>query len=668
MLAAVHVVAIWHRYAVGSFDDDANYILTARALLAGQGITGHLVSGDVVVAGYPPGFPLLLIPIEWAFHGSFTALRLASAVSYLAVIPLIWHYLGRRGVAVGLRAATVVLIALNPVLGTFSTMVMAETPFLLCSLLLLVAVDRWAASERAVDPTGLAVVILAGGAIWLKEAGAGLVVGLVVWLALRRELRRALLVAGSMIALLVPVAIGRLASGVPLLGTRYSTELGGYYGGGVVGRLVHVLPAALATYVTNALPRSILPFGSPFPQTLGWFHVYEGIGVVISALTVAGFVVTVRHFRDVAVVAVPVYVFETLLWPEVNERRVVLILPLLLAWFAIGSWWAAKALVGVTRSVLAARGRRAVSVLPPLAPVHRMALGAIGLAVAAVAVVMPLGRQFPRDYLFALGVDSSQPQGSRYMDVLRSLGEPSDTVETDYRFTTALFTGHVTAWNAFQNTQNNGCSAGTITSSLAGDRAAYLLLGAVNKPGTIDSPCLLQWASSTPASAVRLLRTSRDLASVFELIGPGTAHPDLTDLTANADLAASGGLADVAVAPSATSDVAGSAVQTVAAGRAGRISWTWPTLRPLSQVSVGEAGALRGRADGVDLQILLSGGVWETVAYSTTAVGDGEGSAPFLLATLPVGTRAHGVRVVVHGHGPVVALDVHALGATGSHG
>ena len=33
----------------------------------------------------------------------------------------------------------------------------------------------------------------------------------------------------------------------------------------------------------------------------------------------------------------PVYLAETLLWPEVNERRVILVLPVLVAWYVLGA-------------------------------------------------------------------------------------------------------------------------------------------------------------------------------------------------------------------------------------------------------------------------------------------------------------------------------------------
>ena len=40
LLGLVHVALVAPHYFVGSFDDDAGYILAARALLAGHGLTG----------------------------------------------------------------------------------------------------------------------------------------------------------------------------------------------------------------------------------------------------------------------------------------------------------------------------------------------------------------------------------------------------------------------------------------------------------------------------------------------------------------------------------------------------------------------------------------------------------------------------------------------------
>jgi hypothetical protein len=251
------------------------------------------------------------------------------------------------------------------------------------------------------------------------------------------------------------------------------------------------------------------------------------------------------------------------------------------------------------------------------------------------------------------------------MALLRDLGPPSALVETDYKYTTALFTGHRTADNAFlAEIAHGSCSPSAARSALGADRAATLLIGAVNKPHRIDNVCLFSLAT-TRSWAVRLLRTRRDEASVFELIGPGTPHPDLVNLLAGARLSGSGGLRRVPVAPAGAGDHPGSAPVTAIRDGVGSLTWTLGGDRPISQVSVGEAGTTVGDARSVALQVQRPHGGWATVAAAPEGVGDGSHHVAFLLATLPAGTRVQAVRVVVHGSGQATALDVSALGPAG---
>jgi hypothetical protein len=333
-----------------------------------------------------------------------------------------------------------------------------------------------------------------------------------------------------------------------------------------------------------------------------------------------------------------------MLWPYVNERRSILVLPLLVAWYVLG---ARAVWLWLARRWKATRVRQA----------------AVWLSVGAV--VVPLAAQFPRDYLYAWGQTSPHSSGSRYVQLLTALGRPTDVVETDYRSTIALFTGHRTAYTAFVDNLQS-CSLSVTTTDLAADHAGYFLLGAVNKPGVMDNPCMLNQASNAPW-AVRLLQTARDQASVFELIGPGTAHPDLVDLTAVADVSApnadgtSGPLSGIALPPNGWGDNPDPATSTVAAGGTAILQWAWGGAQTLTQVSVGEAGATSGPTGPIQLQIQRPSGAWTTVASSNGAVGDG-GAAPFLLAQLPAGTHARAVRLVIHATGTVMAADVRAFG------
>jgi hypothetical protein len=138
--------------------------------------------------------------------------------------------------------------------------------------------------------------------------------------------------------------------------------------------------------------------------------------------------------------------------------------------------------------------------------------------------------------------------------------------------------------------------------------------------------------------AVELLHTDRDNASVYELIGPGTGHPDLRDLTSEATLSESN-------TPNGVTT----------------FEWNWNDLAPVTQVTVGQAASARSTMS-VLLQLRGSDATWRTVAASRSAVGDEKDAAPYLLASLPAGSQATAMRLVITGTGAPAAADVHALG------
>lgn len=644
LLGLLHVALVAPHYFVGSFDDDSGYILAARALLAGHGLSWLMPNGATVGGSYPPGYPVLLVPFLWIWPHTYVPLRLVSVLCYAAIFPLTWVYLGRRRVGDGVRAVTLFLLALGPPLATFGSMVMAEAPFLVLLLVLLMLVDRWDRDDRVFTRAGIAVMAAAGGLVWLKEAGVGVVIGLCVWLLLpwgppRPSWRKSLAVAAGAVLLLLPVAVARVMAGVPLVGARYSQELGTYYQGGMVGRLVHVAPRGLWQMLSTALPATLVPYLSPLPIHGHAPDLWKALSWQVSILTVVGAVVWARRHRDAALPIAAFYLLETLFWPEVNERRVILVLPILATWYVLG----AKAVGVAVWSWLQGRAWPA-SRRPGWSWRRRPTVAVVGAAVVAAALTfVPLAVQLPRDYLVNVGQDTSHFAGSPYVRLLTQLGRPSDVVETDYLSSTALFTGHHTSETAFTDTVSS-CNPPVIQTALALDDAGYLLLGNVNKPDVLDRPCLLQVASSNP-SAVPLLHTGRDNAYVFELIGPGTGHPDLQDLTATATRS------------------------TAVAGPTVVWAWDWSTAHAVAQVSLGQAGTA-GVTTAVALQVRGVDGSWRTVASVPSAVGDGPGAAPYLLASLP-NTVATGVRVVLSDATTSAAatarapVDVAALGPGG---
>ena len=652
-VALAHVAAVAPRYRFGSFDDDASYVLVARALAHGAFLGSRLFTGVPLVAAYPPGYAALLAPLARVSGDAVAPYRALSVVATVALFPVLWWYLAGRGVAFGVRLGALVLLALNPVLATFGSMVMAEVPFLVVVVVFCWAGDRWAAEEHVPRRVAVAAVLSAAGLVWLKEAGIGLAAGLVVWLVVKGRLRRAAVAAVALVVLLAPLAAARSAMGTPVLGSRYSSEIGGPLSGGIGHRLSLVLPH-LGVYVTTAIPRSLVPPGSPFHAT-GALHVtLVVVGWAATAAVAIGFVSWCRRAPGVACAAVPLYLAETLVYPYINERRVLLVLPLVATWAALG---AAEALSGL-RSLAGRAGpaRAAVTV------------ASAGLAVGLVG--WPLVAQFPRDYLFALHQRSSAPAGSTYMTLLGQLGSRADPVETDYLWSTALLSGHRTVNGAFLVGQRatstsvvTDCQPGPVADALSADRPTFVLSAALDNTGGVDSDCVLGVLTRS-ARAVRLYRSGHDLATVFELLGPASTRPELVDLTAGATVTGSAPTVDeLPELPQSPSDVAGT-FRRVGGGPGGEIVWSWGRAALVSQVTLGAAVSPGGGTARVVVELRTAFGEWRQLVAVAGAVGDG-GAEPFVLARLPQPVAATAVRVTVVGQAGADVHDLHVLGVGG---
>jgi hypothetical protein len=195
------------------------------------------------------------------------------------------------------------------------------------------------------------------------------------------------------------------------------------------------------------------------------------------------------------------------------------------------------------------------------------------------------------------------------------------------------------------------------------DKASLLLSAALNKPGIVDSDCILGFASSQPW-AIRLYRTARDLASVFEVVGPGSPHPDVTDVAAGATIASSTSPVTLSPEPSQSpSDQAGQYPSAVSDGAAGAMTWSWGAPAAVQLVTLGGARAASGQRGGVAIDLQGLDGQWRPIASAATAIGDGA-PQPWLLRRFDRPVVARAVRVTVAGQGRIEVHDLHVLAAS----
>jgi hypothetical protein len=306
-------------------------------------------------------------------------------------------------------------------------------------------------------------------------------------------------------------------------------------------------------------------------------------------------------------------------------------------WYVLG----AKEVWCAVRRFSTSSGRMLTISTRPLSGSRIRAFGgATGTALAVVVVAAPLVIQAPRNYLYAWGASSSQFERARFDAILSRLGAPADVVETDYRSAVALFTGHATDWSAFIYNQGTTCDSGAVPFQLRADRADYLVVGDFNKPGVLDSPCLLSQAT-TNIWAVELLHTATDDATVFELVALPSGQPGLTNVL-------------VGVQPS-----------TSLAGSVSTIQWDLPKPTAVSQISLGQATA-GSKTKRVSVDVEEPGGRWDVVEQAQSGVGDGAGNVPFLLDRYTGGPIVS-VRVVVTGTDPSVPDTISDLAVIGPY-
>jgi hypothetical protein len=648
----VHAAAVAHAYHVGSFDDDANYLMAAHVLAAGGGLTTTMPSGTAVVANYLPGYPVLLVPLVWAFGAALWPPRALSLLCVAALYPLVWAWLGGRGVKPGLRCAVLGVLAMNFVVATYATMVMAEAPFLVVLLLGLLALDRW---ERQPGWRWATVeVALLAELVWLKEAAAGLVAGLVLYELWRRHWLRAAGVSLGVGLLVAPGLAARWATGVATVGARYASEINNPGQGGFLRQLRSEVPQDLWSYLQNVLRQSVLPTGGQMAPSNGPVHVVVTVvGVTVPVFTFVGAAWWYRRQARPEVWMVVAYFVETLGYPDINQRRVVLVVPLVTLWYVAGACVAGRYAVSLHGRAFSRLARSAALL--------------VGVLVAGV----PTASGFTEDYMYDAGVQGSEFASSPAMALLKALGAPDSVVETDFKGSVAYFTGHRTAWTAFVATTPYGpfassnvgsCTMATVRADLRSDSARFLVVGDFSTPGLIDSPCLLQMASSARTArgigAVRLLSTEHDNTSVFELLGPGTAQPGLVDWTAGTGPGPS--TKPVALAGNGQGDAGGTGYRAASVGDVCQFEWAWPRGVRLAQVSVGLLTSSRTMT-AASVEIELPGGKWRTLSRSPGPVGDG-GRAPYLLATLPTATTAVALRVSARASGAAEVAYVNAIG------
>lgn len=180
LLAALYLIFLNPHFDIRAFNahDPATYLLGARSIAQGAGYGLQFADVFEPMKLQPPGMAALLAPVVGVVGFNFTVLKLMmvmlAAVTAGACYALFRHFLASTTDAAW---ATLLLMA-SPTIFGLSHQVLADIPLILCSVVALLALDRYLRQPAGLwSPWLAAAAASTAGAYFFKGLGLAVLVG-----------------------------------------------------------------------------------------------------------------------------------------------------------------------------------------------------------------------------------------------------------------------------------------------------------------------------------------------------------------------------------------------------------------------------------------------------------------------------------------------------------
>jgi hypothetical protein len=362
LVAAVTLVALLTvtPWPVGAFQDDAIYVVLAKALATGEGYRMINLPGAPHATHYPPGYPFFL-SLLWRLFPSFpdniVLFKFANAV-WLALAALGAHVFARTRLGwAAVPAACAAAVGTLAIVVLLVTGVVLSEPMFMALLLPVLLLSERAAETGSVR-TAAAAGLLCGGLALVRTLGAVTIPAALLVLLWRRRFRAAVSLASAAAICLVPWQIWLNAYQMeipPVLMAKYGAY-GPWVAQGIAeGGLSFVRGVVVANLssVDQFLSYAFMPVSSAWIRGLAF--------ITICALAASGLVVFLRR-SPVTAWFLASYAAVILFWPFEPNRFILALWPLLTLCGLSGMlaiWrWTPHSLVGrggrVAASVFAA--------------------------------------------------------------------------------------------------------------------------------------------------------------------------------------------------------------------------------------------------------------------------------------------------------------------------
>jgi hypothetical protein len=172
--------------------DNFGYLNYAKAILDGKGYVSPYSPDYAPTNWFPPGYSALLATLMAVFGQNIVLFKIVNGVFYLAAILLVFFIAHRVTGNKPLAFTVSALLFLNSGLMRYATILMSEIPYLLLSTLAIYALLRLEDEIQLFKNKWFWLLVLGSvGAFYFRSVALGLVGGVLLFFAFRKEWKRA---------------------------------------------------------------------------------------------------------------------------------------------------------------------------------------------------------------------------------------------------------------------------------------------------------------------------------------------------------------------------------------------------------------------------------------------------------------------------------------------
>jgi len=253
-------VASFDHFQVGAFTDDATYIVLARSLARGMGYTLSNFPQPIRETTFPPGYPLLLMPLVYLWPNSFVPLKLLSLLATFATVIFLFEVATDKSkIMLGAPAlsSAIALYAIHPWVVGASSMVMSEAVYTCTTFITILVIWHYEREDRGIALWAIFAAAMLVASSLVRTIGMTLTIASFLYLGLiQRKIYHLTALIAAWIVAYSPVFLLNRNSGGGVLSLGYVNQTVGSF---TVMLKFEQMATNLWTYFSDLFPSLILP-------------------------------------------------------------------------------------------------------------------------------------------------------------------------------------------------------------------------------------------------------------------------------------------------------------------------------------------------------------------------------------------------------------------------